>query len=312
MSRVVVDVDQLELAARRLGQAGADLDETARRVDGLAERLPPPLSGLYREASWAARRGLEAQAEALERLAAELRLVRRAVQLASAGGFDPALAATAAAFATQRRRGGPPRPPFLPPPAPRGGREPADEELLRWLRQQAGWHLLAGPGGLARLQLSAAGGVGERSGSGAVGAGAAVVVVLGLLLAARAVSDSSSTVAQPTPVPTGRTPDPRCDAGPPGDEVDAAKKRLLNPREIDAVRRELKGEVVATKRDGTAYDHVQEYTQEQSRVRKQIAKLQWIIGADGCSPGDKTAAERELKEASKLLDWSEKNVVPRK
>ena len=308
MNRVVVDLGQLEVAARRLGQAGADLGETAFHVDRLAVRLPPPLAALYRDASWPVQRGLAAHAEALDRLAAALRLVGRAVELASAGGLDPGLAAMGAAdFAKRRRRGLPP----APPPSPAGGGEPTDEELLRWLRQHAGWHLLTAPGGLTRLQLTATGDVSDRSTSGAGPAAVAVVALLGLLFAARAMSGSAGTAVQPTSPAPARTRNPKCDAKPPSDDVDGAKKVLLNPRDIDAARRESKGEVVKAKPDGTAYDHVQKYKQEQNRVRKQLDKLKWIMREDTCTPEDKTAAERKLSEASRLLDWSEKNVVPK-
>jgi Bacterial toxin 28 len=313
MSRVAIDPGHLEVAARRLEQAGADLGETARQVGALAVRLPPALAGPYQEASWPVRQGLDAQAEALGRLAAELRLVRRAAELAVAGGFEPGLAALSAmAFARRRRDGQPRRPPSTPPPMPPGVRDPADEELLRWLREQAGWRLLAGPGGLAVLQLTAAGGVGDRprSSAGTAGAGLGVAALLGLLLAAKAVTDGSAPAAQPTPTAPAKPRDSRCDPGPPGEQADEAKATLLDPRHIDAARREQRGEVVARKPSGTAYDHVQEYKQEQDRVRNQIAKLKQILGNSTCTADDKSAAERKLQEASRLLDWTERNVVP--
>jgi hypothetical protein len=313
MSRVVADAGELDWVARQVGQAGVELEDTARQVAALASWLPPPVAGPYSEASWAIRRGLEAEAQALDRLAAEVRLVGRAVELAEAGGFDPRLASMGALQLARavldrdgwRRRGG-------PPPAPQGA-EPADEELLRALRVRLGWQIAASPGGLLRLQLSqyASAAAGRRS-SSAMGLAAAAAIILGLLFAAGSLVDNPATDTRPTPAPTRTGRDAECDPEPPGQSVDRAKHVLLDQRHIDAVRRELKGEVVHTKPDGTPSDHVTEYRQEQDRVRKRIADLRRIISDSRCSAEDKTAAQRELADASRLLDWTEKNVLPKK
>src|SRR5207247_8098876 len=111
---------------------------------------------------------------------------------------------------------------------------------------------------------------------------------------------------------SARPPGPDCDAGGHGRDVDLAKKVLLDPAHIDAVKRESQGHVVHLKADGRPSDHVTEYRQEQDRVRNRIGDLKRIATDTRCSAEDKATAQQELSEASKLLDWTEKNVLPEK
>ena len=97
-----------------------------------------------------------------------------------------------------------------------------------------------------------------------------------------------------------------------GADVNKAKGVLLDPAQIDAVKRERMGEVVKMKPNGTPFDHVKKYRQEQDRVRNQIGQLKRIMGDTRCSADDKTTAQQELANASKLLDWTENNVLPEK
>jgi hypothetical protein len=308
MSRVLIDGEGLDWTARRLAQAGADLGEAARDVAALAARLPPVVSALYAEASSPIVRGLEVEAGAMVRLAAELRLVRRAVELAQAGGFDPGLA-TEWSDGWRRRR-----PPFTPPAAA-GSDGATDEEVLRWLRMRLAWRIASGPGGLFRVQLAATGTLPPRksTGTGAAGGAAAVAILLALFMAAAmAASGSGSGTTTGATTSPPKTPDPSCDAVGHGNDVDKAKAVLLDKRHIDAVKRERQGQIVHTKADGTPSDHVTEYRQEQVRVRKRIGELKGIIGNSRCSAEDKATAQRELSDASKLLDWTENNVLPEK
>src|SRR2546430_3663027 len=253
MSRVLVDIEDLQRAARTVGQAGGDLEETAHHVTLLGSRLPAPLASLYAEASWSVRQGLETEAEALTRLATELRLVGRAVELALAGGFDPRLAAD---WPHDWRHRWPP----FPPPTTNGGHLPADEEILRALRERTGWQIVSSPGGLLRLQLSAAIGTGQghRQGTSSTEVLAIIAVVLGLLIAAGMGVNQASTGSATPPSPSP-TPSPRCDALRYSDDVDKAKGVLLDPRHIDAVRRERRGEVVFTWSNGISADHITDY-----------------------------------------------------
>ena len=258
MSRIVVDPDGLDRVARQLAQAGADLEDTAHQLAMLGPALPAALSGAYGAASWPIQRSLAVEGAAITRLAAELRMVRRAVELAERGGFDPRLAID---WSRDWRR----RPP-VPPPASGGGHVPTDEEILRSLRQRFGWQLAARPGGLLQLQLSTAAAVRPRQGTGSgTGAVAAAVIVLGLLLAAAGAAGGGTDTST-----SSRPPGPDCDAGGHGRDVDLAKKVLLDPAHIDAVKRESQGHVVHLKADGRPSDHVTEYRQEQDRVRNRI------------------------------------------
>ena len=79
---------------------------------------------------------------------------------------------------------------------------------------------------------------------------------------------------------------------------------------LDGARRELQGEVVARKGDGTPWDHVTEVREAQNGMVNQINKLKRMLNDSRLSPGDRPAIESELSEASKLLDYSEQ-WVPR-
>jgi hypothetical protein len=87
-------------------------------------------------------------------------------------------------------------------------------------------------------------------------------------------------------------------------------KEHLTSRDLDAARRELGGEVVARKGDGTPWDHVNEVREAQTGLTNRIAQLKRQMGDSRSSPTDRAAAQAELSEASKMLDESEK-YVPR-
>ncbi|UOZ08578.1 putative T7SS-secreted protein [Amycolatopsis sp. WQ 127309] len=87
-------------------------------------------------------------------------------------------------------------------------------------------------------------------------------------------------------------------------------KEHLTERDLDAARRELDGEVVARKGDGTPWDHVKEVREAQNGLVNQVNKLKRMLADSRLSPADRPALEGELSEASKLLDHSEQ-WVPR-
>ena len=87
-------------------------------------------------------------------------------------------------------------------------------------------------------------------------------------------------------------------------------KEHLTDRDLDAARRELNGEVVATKSTGTPWDHVNEVRTAQNGLVNRIGQLKRLLGDSRVSASDKAQFEAELSEASRLLDHSEQ-FIPR-
>lgn len=87
-------------------------------------------------------------------------------------------------------------------------------------------------------------------------------------------------------------------------------KEHLTDRDLDAARRELNGEVVARKPDGTPWDHVDEVRNAQRGLVNRISQIKQQLGDSRISDADRTALNAELSEASRLLDYSEQ-FVPR-
>jgi hypothetical protein len=94
-----------------------------------------------------------------------------------------------------------------------------------------------------------------------------------------------------------------------GTKTDRLKEHLTD-RDLDAARRELDGEVIATKPDGTPWDHVDEVRNAQRGLVNRIGQLKRQLGDTRISAADKSALQSELSEASRLLDYSEQ-FVPR-
>lgn len=84
----------------------------------------------------------------------------------------------------------------------------------------------------------------------------------------------------------------------------------LQPRDLDAARRELAGEVVARKPDGTPWNHVQEVQDAQRGLVVVIERIRRRLGHVGLSAADRAVLLDDLARASRLLDHSE-NFVPR-
>jgi hypothetical protein len=87
-------------------------------------------------------------------------------------------------------------------------------------------------------------------------------------------------------------------------------KEHLTEKDLDGARRELNGEVVARKGDGTPWDHVTEVREAQNGLSNQINRLKRQLSDSRLAPEDRPAVESELSEASRLLDYSEQ-WVPR-
>ncbi|MEU8229173.1 putative T7SS-secreted protein [Actinoplanes sp. NPDC048967] len=87
-------------------------------------------------------------------------------------------------------------------------------------------------------------------------------------------------------------------------------KEHLTEKDLDAARRELDGEVVARKPDGTPWDHVDEVRNAQRGLVNRIRQLKREVGDPHLSAAERADAQAELGEASRLLDHSEQ-YVPR-
>ena len=84
----------------------------------------------------------------------------------------------------------------------------------------------------------------------------------------------------------------------------------ITERDLRAAARELKGEVVKRKPNGTPWDHVHEVKDAQNGLMKVINASKEVLNNSGKSAAEKAAAQADLSRASKMLDLSEK-FVPR-
>jgi len=84
----------------------------------------------------------------------------------------------------------------------------------------------------------------------------------------------------------------------------------LTGRDLSAARRELAGEVVARKPDGTPWNHIHEVQDAQRGLIKRIGQIQRELTNPSLSLADRAALEAELSQASRLLDYSERYVPP--
>lgn len=91
--------------------------------------------------------------------------------------------------------------------------------------------------------------------------------------------------------------------------VDGHKGHLTR-RDLDAARRELTGEVVARKSDGTPFDHIQEVRHSQYGLLNIINRNNRLLSNQNLAPEVRERLTKELARASQLLDHSE-NFVPR-
>jgi ankyrin repeat protein len=89
--------------------------------------------------------------------------------------------------------------------------------------------------------------------------------------------------------------------------VDGHKKHLTY-RDLNAAKRELKGEVVCRKTNGVPYDHVNEVRDSQRGLLKIINKNNKQLSESNLDHSKREEITKELSKASKLLDHSEKFV----
>src|SRR5262249_13540579 len=246
--------------------------------------------------------GLGAQAETLGSIAGRLRERAREARLADAAGG-------------QVGRGRlPPLRPHGPPPPPLAPQQPepgSPEQFLFWLRGRLEASL--GPGRLGPT-LGLASSAAKPAGSSAAAAVLAFLILVsrlarvGEMSASRSQRSSRSRPeAGPTAAGTGARsrPQPPCDPDPV-----ANYRAQLDPATLDAARRELRGEVVARKPDGTPHNHVGKVKDAQRGLKNTIAAMEKDLSSPGCSTAQRAQAQSVISEASRLLDYSEKYVPP--
>ncbi|WP_334502578.1 polymorphic toxin type 28 domain-containing protein [Bradyrhizobium sp. AZCC 1678] len=85
-------------------------------------------------------------------------------------------------------------------------------------------------------------------------------------------------------------------------------KSILDDTHLTAALRELNGEVVARKWDGTPYDHVTEVREAQQGLLNYIGSVNNRLSYPGTSQLERSFLETELGNASRLLDHSKKFV----
>jgi RHS repeat-associated protein len=84
----------------------------------------------------------------------------------------------------------------------------------------------------------------------------------------------------------------------------------LTRRDLEAARREAAGEVVARRADGTSFNHVQEVRDAQQGLLNRIEKIKGQLGRPSLADAERRALQKELSQASRLLDHS-RRYLPR-
>lgn len=304
MTRVLIDPDGLERTARVLDHVADEYHGLARELHAFPS-LPGPIGGWVDAERGRVAGGLNAQAGALHSIAGRLR--ERAREARMAGAADG------------RDRGGklpdrlphwPVRPPPLQPRPAEAAASP--EDFLQWLREQVAVTPMPGRFGLAPGFMRA---TTSRGGTDAA------IVLLGLLIMVGALvvggglvemsqsQSQDSSKSKPQSVPTEADTSTRCTPQPTFDpDPLSGYRQQLDPATLDAARRELHGEVVKRKPDGTPFDHVGKVKKAQAGLKNTIADMKNVLRRQGCSPAQRAEAERIISEASRLLDYSEKYV----
>jgi RHS repeat-associated protein len=116
-----------------------------------------------------------------------------------------------------------------------------------------------------------------------------------------AASEPSTSGTKSPPRPLGPKELARASGG---SKTDNLKEHILNG-ELDAARREAAGEVVARKADGTPFDHVNELRDAQRGLVNRIKAINAKLGRSDLDPTERADLQKELSQASKLLDRSE-------
>ncbi|RRR99838.1 polymorphic toxin type 28 domain-containing protein [Glycomyces terrestris] len=122
-------------------------------------------------------------------------------------------------------------------------------------------------------------------------------------------SQSSGDSTSPDDTDTSTTTERDPDLDRLENRIDNVKEHLQY-KDLDAARRELNGEIVATKSDGTPWDHVHEVRDAQNALMNIINKAKRKLDDPRTSDEDKAAYQDLLSQASNMLDYSE-GFVPR-
>lgn len=166
------------------------------------------------------------------------------------------------------------------------------------------------------LMLLSSGGEGIGVALDATGAGAVVGVPLNVVSAAGLAAGATMTTAAGASLMQHGASDDAVSpmqGSQPSRSVPRKTDRLkehLTEKDLDGARRELDGEVVARKSDGTPWDHVDEVRNAQRGLINRIRQLKREVGDARLPEEQRSAAQDELGEASRLLDHSEQ-FVPR-
>jgi hypothetical protein len=166
------------------------------------------------------------------------------------------------------------------------------------------------------LMLLSSGGEGLGVALDATGAGAVVGVPLNVVSAAGLAAGATMTTAAGASLMQHAASDDAVspmEGSQPSRSVPRKTDRLkehLTEKDLDGARRELDGEVVARKSDGTPWDHVDEVRNAQRGLINRIRQLKREVGDARLPEEQRSAAQQELGEASRLLDHSEQ-FVPR-
>ncbi|GIW99520.1 MAG: hypothetical protein KatS3mg111_2853 [Pirellulaceae bacterium] len=83
-------------------------------------------------------------------------------------------------------------------------------------------------------------------------------------------------------------------------------KHALDIDHVRAAAREKAGEIVATKKSGVPFDHLNETREAMHGVHERIPLLKKYLSDPNLTPEQRAAIEAELSEASKLLDRAER------
>lgn len=302
MTRVLIDPEGLERTARVLDHAADGYHGLARELQAFPS-LPGPVGPWVDAERGRVAGGLDVQAGALRSIAGRLRERAREARMADA------------ADGRDRRDKLPdrhPRWPLRPPPLQRRPAEASSPEyFLHWLREQVAVTPVPGRFSLAPRVMRA---TTSRGGTdpGAVLLGLLIMVgalVVGGLVEMSQNRPQDSSQSKPESVPTAADAGARCTPQTTFDPDPLANYRKdLDRATLDAARRELRGEVVARKPDGTPYDHVGKVKELQKGLKNTIARMQARLKQPACSPAQRAEAERIISEASRLLDYSEKYV----
>lgn len=306
MTRVLIDPEGVERAARVLDHVADEYHGLARELRAFP-RLPGPLGGWVDAECGRVAGGLNAHAATLNTIAGRLRERARGARMADADGGRDRQGKLPDRFPHWPLR----PPPLQPGPADAGS---SPEDFLHWLTEEIAVAPAPGGFGLAPGLMKATTSAGGTD---------AAKVVLGLLILVGALvvggglvemsqsQPQDSSDAKPESVPSAADSSTRCTPQPTFDPDPLSRYRQqLDPATLDAARRELRGEVVARKPDGTPFDHVGKVKDAQRGLKNTIARMQMELRNQNCSPAQLAAARRTLSEASRLLDYSEKYVPP--